>query len=687
MANLTLPGSPSDGDTVTHEGTKFTYNATAGRWTRELLSSRIETVVPSTNTSVTATAISGNNLVFTQADGSTANVDLSALSGGQVTTYANESDLPSDADNGSHGYVTATTFLYVKATTGWYKITSVNLTPAVTVGSSTISLTEEAQTIDVTYTVAEPEDTPVTITVSNTGISNTDQVTITHTEGNNTISVLSGNTVLSGGTITISASDGINIGTGTISVDLSLGLWSSYSSEIIVGSSGTGGDPINYGVRTNIVANGLNFIAFASSRRDANNVQSMGGFDYWVNTSGNTSNNTSWSIANSYYHLPFSSGQGFSHSYTGIYGQVWGDKLSFINSDGSKIAWGYEPPGSSEQSGKLAMYIVERNSSNGELTDYHSFNPYDMISTAAKGNRQQFNWGSRGLHYGAFSDNLDRLCLTWPRDMPTFGISHGSHVIICYVRDSVTNVWSVEKEFLSGDYSSTSARGGYGAPTRRFMGAGNNRLSATPNLDKIVAGNSSYGGMVTLLRSGSTWTAPTSGAQWGNPDGTGYTNDMWGTTLSMSSDGNYLAMRGNANSSLDTEKIYVYQWNNSNTSWDDFDNWQIKDDGSPYTFGVGDYTSVIKTSGDGEYIYVQTNQTANGYNAIGRFYKKDGSSYTLANSFNASTLIDNNEIDRSVVVGQKDPALANNGTVFISGDPISTSANNHGGAVWIVSSN
>ena len=33
MANLTLPASPSDGDVVTHEVTKFTYDETAGRWT------------------------------------------------------------------------------------------------------------------------------------------------------------------------------------------------------------------------------------------------------------------------------------------------------------------------------------------------------------------------------------------------------------------------------------------------------------------------------------------------------------------------------------------------------------------------------------------------------------------------------------------------------------------------------
>jgi len=231
MAELSLPSSPSDGDTVTHEGTKFTYVLAKDRWDRTLTNARIENVVPSANLSVTATGITGNTLVFTQADGSTANVDLSALSGGQVTSYATESDLPSDADNGSHGYVTATSFLYVKATSGWYKITSVNLTPAVTISSNNVTMSGAAETFDVTYTVAEPEDTPVTITVSNTGISNTDQVSVTHHTGNNTISLLSGTAALSGGTITISASDGINVGTGTISIDVTQAITYSLNSD------------------------------------------------------------------------------------------------------------------------------------------------------------------------------------------------------------------------------------------------------------------------------------------------------------------------------------------------------------------------------------------------------------------------------------------------------------------------
>ena len=345
----------------------------------------------------------------------------------------------------------------------------------------------------------------------------------------------------------------------------------------------------------------MSFIAFSGQRRDPSNVQIMGGFDYWVNTSGDIADNTSWSIANSYYHLPFGSGQGFSHTSSGTYNQRWGDgSFVYISADASKIAWGYQPPNSSEQSGKSCIYIVERNSSNGALTDYHSFNPYDMISTTMKGNRKSFNWGSYFAPTTDFSDNMDRCALAWPVDKPTIGIGAGSHGTVFYARDASTNVWSVEQEFFHGDYPSSSAVGSYGKPSRTFMGNQDTRAGIHSNTDfsKVVMANGygNDGGIVTFMRSSSTWTTPQSATQWKNPDGNGYSGDGWGTLVSMSRDGNYLATKGNANTSSDTESIYVYQWNSSNTSWDSFDSWQIKNDGATVTFITGMSTQILSMS-------------------------------------------------------------------------------------------
>jgi hypothetical protein len=216
---LSLPSSPTDGQEVTHENTKFVYSQSKDVWTRETLATRIENVVPTTNESISSTAVVGSNLVFTKADGSTSNVSLQALAGGAVTVYANESDLPSSAQNGDHAFVTTTDDLYIRSSGAWRVIDAINLSPTITASLSTKSFTE-AETIDITYTTSEPEGTPVTVTTSNTGISNTGQVTITHHASNNTVTLLAGDQSLSGGTLILSVTDGTNIGTDTITLDV-----------------------------------------------------------------------------------------------------------------------------------------------------------------------------------------------------------------------------------------------------------------------------------------------------------------------------------------------------------------------------------------------------------------------------------------------------------------------------------
>jgi hypothetical protein len=219
MANLSLPSSPTDGQVVTHENTKFVYNQSKDVWTRETLADRIENVVPTTNESISSTGIIGSNLVFTKADGTTSNVSLQALAGGAVTVYTSESDLPSSAQNGDHAFVTTTDDLYIRSSGAWRVIDAINLSPTITASLSTKSFAA-AETIDITYTTSEPEGTPVTVTTSNTGISNTGQVTITHHTSNNTVTVLAGDQALSGGTLILSVTDGTNIGTGTITLDV-----------------------------------------------------------------------------------------------------------------------------------------------------------------------------------------------------------------------------------------------------------------------------------------------------------------------------------------------------------------------------------------------------------------------------------------------------------------------------------
>jgi len=278
MANLSLPSSPTNGQVVTHENTKFVYSQSKDVWTRETLSTRIENVVPSTNESISSTGIIGSNLVFTKADGSTSNVSLQALAGGAVTVYANESDLPAVAQNGDHAFVTTTDDLYIRSSGAWRVIDAINLSPTITASLSTKSFTA-AETIDITYTTSEPEGTPVTVTTSNTGISNTGQVTITHYSGNNTVTVLAGDQALSGGTLILSVTDGTNIGTDTITLDVSVG----FDSGVSLQHQWGGTDTAFYGANATLSDDGM-YLAISSlaSNFGGGQPDSAGHIDIWI---------------------------------------------------------------------------------------------------------------------------------------------------------------------------------------------------------------------------------------------------------------------------------------------------------------------------------------------------------------------------------------------------------------------
>ncbi len=260
MANLVLPANPNNGDQVTHEGTTFTYVSLKDVWTREMLQSKVEDdLIPTTDTSISSTSITGSNLVFTSVDGSTSNVSLNAIKSGAVTVYANESDLPSSGiQDGDHGFVTGTDNLYIRSSGAWRVIDAVNLSPTITASVSSHNFGTIGESIDITYTTSEPEGTPVTVTTSNSGITDTTQVDISHHTGNNTVTVVSGASTLSGGVLTISVTDGINIGTAAITLNVSYGPnWSTSTQTQKIGTPAgfqLGGANHSYGSAT--VVNG-----------------------------------------------------------------------------------------------------------------------------------------------------------------------------------------------------------------------------------------------------------------------------------------------------------------------------------------------------------------------------------------------------------------------------------------------
>ena len=87
------------------------------------------------------------------------------------STVANNSSLalpPSGINDGALFWSTANSTLFMQSGGGWYKITTVNTDPTVTLSATTASIPADNLTLDFTYTVSEPEGTPVIITVANT---------------------------------------------------------------------------------------------------------------------------------------------------------------------------------------------------------------------------------------------------------------------------------------------------------------------------------------------------------------------------------------------------------------------------------------------------------------------------------------------------------------------------------------
>ena len=139
-----------------------------------------------------------------------------------ISVVANPAALPFNPISaaGTMALATSTGTLYISNGSGWYKISMVNTAPSISLSSATATPTLDNLTLDFTYTVTEPEGTPTTVTLANSGIATTGNVAITHTTSNNHIRlVFDGTTEYSGdATVTLTATDGVNTGAGTITI-------------------------------------------------------------------------------------------------------------------------------------------------------------------------------------------------------------------------------------------------------------------------------------------------------------------------------------------------------------------------------------------------------------------------------------------------------------------------------------
>ena len=146
-----------------------------------------------------------------------------------VTVVDGTADLPGfdQMVAGTFAYSNTNTTLYYTNGTGWFKVSTVNESPTVTLDVTSVGLGASGNTALITFTVTEPEGAPWYATVSNTGIANTSQGNVVYYEANNTIEInnFANSENLWTGNVDIQVSDGINIAyaRATIKVSYSAG--------------------------------------------------------------------------------------------------------------------------------------------------------------------------------------------------------------------------------------------------------------------------------------------------------------------------------------------------------------------------------------------------------------------------------------------------------------------------------
>ena len=208
MARIRFPSNPTNNSKHTDKGKTYQYNSAKNRWKvigAEAVSATRAAEIDTLNSTV-----------------STLQTQVEEV-GGSVEVYANASILPlTGLEAGQMAYNQANNALLIRNGSGWYSIALVNQDPSVTASVSSISLGADGNTAYFTYTISEPDGSPVTFTVANSGISNTSQGNVVHYSSNNTIEV---NNFAAEGSewsanITLSASDGISVGAATVSVEV-----------------------------------------------------------------------------------------------------------------------------------------------------------------------------------------------------------------------------------------------------------------------------------------------------------------------------------------------------------------------------------------------------------------------------------------------------------------------------------
>jgi hypothetical protein len=194
MANLTFPESPVDGQKLLVGNRVFVYNSTLGSWRSARINFLGKPPTPVGDGSITS------NIVFS----STANNNSSVIVGNTVYTYSNTTNA-----------WFATRILKQK-----FAANTLNDGPTLTLSNTNLSFATSNQSIDITYTITDPNYDFTKINLITT--TNLTGFNISLFESNNTIRIVSGNSTVSEASLTVTSTDGRIISAATANIEFTI---------------------------------------------------------------------------------------------------------------------------------------------------------------------------------------------------------------------------------------------------------------------------------------------------------------------------------------------------------------------------------------------------------------------------------------------------------------------------------
>jgi hypothetical protein len=547
-----------------------------------------------------------------------------------VTPYATLDDLPtSNLTLGDQAFVTSNQRLYLSNGSGWYNVAMFNATPNLTISPSGV------------ITLATDGTTPTVITLTGTDSDNADANLIYSVESDGsfgglgtlsqdssvfTITPLAeGSATTTSSTLTFKVSDGISFGSGTTQFSLTFGPdYTSATESILRPSSNAAYDRFGSDVKINSDAT----YAIIGADRDTQGTGQNKGAAYVYTRSGSTWTEQAKLIAsdtqyNDYFGCSVSISEDGMYAIAGAYQEDGGagDPTSRAGA-----AYIYVRSGSSwSQQAKLIPSNVGANYDFGWAVSMSGDGTYVLVG--AKADASTVSGGGAVYVFtrsGSTWTEQTKLEASDLQSNDTFGYdvevnSDATYAIIASQLedggpgDPSGNVGAAYIFTRSGSTWTEQTRLNPSIPNG--VGAGQtNSVSMNSDCSTVVLGSSYHnssiatytGAAYVFTRSGSTWTE-----QAVLEASDGGSDDAFGLTISMSSNGNYVAISaygedgGVGNPTSNSGAAYVFERDGS--TWSQQAKLTASDAQAGDRFGSG-----IGISGDASYTIVGANEEDGG---------------------------------------------------------------------------